>query len=250
MSDYIRESETRENRRLRIKRERRKKMFTRIFVLVVILIVVLLSLFMCNFKKDNSEKTTTKVETTKVQTTAQKETESEIIAKGLTEDEMGQSDPLFLQKDPRWANVKYGDSTIGGAGCGPVCLSMVVYSLTRDETITPDKVAKYAEKNGHYVKNAGTAWSLFTAGGKHYGLKVNGLSISESEMKNALDKGGKLILSVKPGIFSRGPHIIEIYGYDNSGFKVNEPLSSKRSAKTYKFNQFKDIIKAIWAYNN
>ena len=69
-------------------------------------------------------------------------------------------------------------------------------------------------------------------------------------MKNALDKGAKLILSVKPGVFSGGHHIIEIYGYDNDGFKVNEPLSTKRSAKKYKFDQFKGIIKAIWAYNN
>ncbi len=248
MSDYIRESEARENRRLRIKRERRKKMFTRILVLVVILIIVLLSLFMCNSKKDTNKEVASKVETTKVIKTTKEETTD--IPKGLTEDEEGQSDPLFLQKDPRWKDVKYGDSTIGGAGCGPVCLSMVAFSLTRDNTITPIKVAKYAEENGHYVKNAGTAWSLFTAGGEHYGLKVNGLSISESEMKNALDKGAKLILSVKPGVFSRGPHIIEIYGYDDSGFKVNEPLSVKRSSKTYKFDQFKDIIKAIWAYTN
>ena len=248
MSDYIRESETREVRRQRMKRQRRKAILMRCLVLVVILIVVLLSLFMCNSKKEDKEKVTTKVETTKeVKTTEEVTTE---IPKGLTEDEEGQSDPLFLQKDPRWADVKYGDSTIGGAGCGPVCLSMVAFSLTRDDTITPIKVAKYADENGHYIKNAGTAWSLFTAGGEHYGLKVNGLSISESEMKNALDKGAKLILSVKPGVFSRGHHIIEIYGYDDSGFKVNEPLSRERSSKTYKFDEFKSIIKAIWAYNN
>ncbi len=226
-------------------------MLMRGLVLVVILIIVLLSLFMCNSKKDDKE--TTEVETTVVETTKDIETtkeEATELPKGLTEDEEGQADPLFLQKDPRWGNAKYGDSTVGRAGCGPVCLSMVVFSLTRDNTITPDKVAKYAEENGHYVKNAGTAWSLFTAGGKHYGLKVNGLSISEDEMKNQLDKGAKLILSVKPGIFSKSGHIIEIYGYDESGFKVNEPLSRKRSSKTYKFDQFKDIIKAIWAYNN
>ena len=250
MSDYNRESEAREIRRQRMKRQRRKVILMRSLVLVVILIIVLLSLFMCNSKKDDKE--TAKVET-KVETTKEVKTAEEIttkITKGLTEDEEGQSDPLFLQRDPRWKDVKYGDSTIGSAGCGPVCLSMVAFSLTRDDTITPIKVAKYADENGHYVKNAGTAWSLFTAGGGHYGLKVNGLSISESEMKNALDKGAKLILSVKPGIFSHGPHIIEIYGYDNSGFKVNEPLSRKRSSKTYKFDEFKDIIKAIWAYNN
>ena len=248
MSDYNRESEAREIRRQRMKRQRRKVILMRSLVLVVILIIVLLSLFMCNSKKDSKKETTTKIETTKeIKTTEEETTE---IPKGLTEDEEGQSDPLFLQRDPRWKEVKYGDSTIGGAGCGPVCLSMVAFSLTRDDTITPIKVAKYADENGHYVKNAGTAWSLFTAGGEHYGLKVNGLSISESEMKNALDKGAKLILSVKPGIFSHGPHIIEIYGYDNSGFKVNEPLSRKRSSKTYKFDEFKDIIKAIWAYNN
>lgn len=246
MSDYIRESETRELRRQRMKRQRRKVMLMRILVIAVILIIVLLSLFMCKSKKNTEVETTTK-SSSKATTTKVKETK---VVAGLTEDEMGENDPLFLQKDIRWGNKKYGDSTIGRAGCGPVCLSMVVFSLTRDDSITPDKVAKYAEENGHYVKNAGTAWSLFTEGGKHYGLKVSGLSISETEMKNALDKGAKLILSVKAGVFSGASHIIEIYGYDKSGFKVNEPLSEKRSSKTYKFDQFKDIIKAIWAYTN
>ena len=248
MDNNLRESEARENRRLRMKRERRRVMFTRLLVLVVILIIVLLSLFMCKSKRDSKQDETTKVETTKQPKPEKKETTN--IVSGLTEDEEGQNDPLFLQKDPRWGNKKYGDSTIGRAGCGPVCLSMVVFSLTRDNAVTPDKVAKYAEDNGHYVKGAGTAWSLFTDGGEHYGLKVNGLSVSESEMKNALDKGAKLILSVKAGAFSKANHIIEIYGYDDSGFKVNEPLSRERSSKTYKFDEFKSIIKAIWAYNN
>lgn len=38
--------------------------------------------------------------------------------------------PLFIQWDRRWGYASYGDSLIGVAGCGPVCLSMVAVGLT------------------------------------------------------------------------------------------------------------------------
>ena len=47
------------------------------------------------------------------------------------------SDPLFLQWDPRWGYTEYGeDSFLGLSGCGPTCLSMVLYYLTGDKSLT------------------------------------------------------------------------------------------------------------------
>ena len=60
----------------------------------------------------------------------------------LTQDEMEQDFPLFLQWDPRWGYGDYGDgSNIGLAGCGPTCLSMALFFLTVVEILTPDRLA-------------------------------------------------------------------------------------------------------------
>ena len=166
---------------------------------------------------------------------------------GITEEEKNEKYPLFNQWDERWGYVKYGDSNIGYAGCGPTCLSMVAYALTRNPKITPDKVAKYAEKHGHYVNNIGTSWTLFGAGAKHYGLRVSGLAVSKSEMKQTLKNGGLLILAVGKGDFTLGGHFVVVYGYENNGFKVNDPFSIARS-KTYNFNRLAKQTKTMWAY--
>ena len=59
--------------------------------------------------------------------------------------------PLFLQWDSRWGYVPYGQSNIGISGCGPTCLSMVLFSLTRNESLTPDALAGRAMEEGFYV---------------------------------------------------------------------------------------------------
>ena len=66
------------------------------------------------------------------------------VTGGITASEKEQEFPLFLQWDRRWGYESYGDSCIGLAGCGPTCLSMVLFYLTRDETYTPDKIAAYS----------------------------------------------------------------------------------------------------------
>ena len=66
--------------------------------------------------------------------------DSDGVTGGITASEKEQEFPLFLQWDPRWGYAPYGNSCIGLAGCGPTCLSMVLFCLTRDETITPDRI--------------------------------------------------------------------------------------------------------------
>lgn len=55
---------------------------------------------------------------------------------------------LLLQYDQRWDYGDYGNSSVAVSGCGPACLSMVITSLTGDDTITPYVVAQYASEQG------------------------------------------------------------------------------------------------------
>lgn len=172
------------------------------------------------------------------------------VTGGFTTAEKEQEFPLFLQWDPRWGYESYGESCIGLAGCGPTCLSMVLFYLTRDDTLTPDKIAKYSMENGYYVKGAGTAWTLMEDIPKLYGIKFTELSSSEHSIKAALDKGSIVVCAMGRGYFTTSGHYIVIYGYDEDGFMVNDPNCIARSNERWTFGEIQYQIKNIWAYKN
>lgn len=165
----------------------------------------------------------------------------------LTQDEMKQDFPLFLQWDPRWGYGDYGDgSNIGLAGCGPTCLSMALFYLTGDESLTPDRMAEYSMKNGYYISGTGTAWTLLQDLPEQYGISVSQPKAEENTMKTALDNGSVIICSMGPGDFTAAGHFIVIYGYDKKGFLVNDPNCVARSRQTWSFSELKGQIKNIW----
>lgn len=167
----------------------------------------------------------------------------------LTDYEKSISCPLFLQWDPRWGYEAYGDgSCIGMAGCGPTCLSMVLFYLTGNESFTPAKVAKYSMENGYYIEGTGTAWLLMenTMGCK---IKVTKPSLSLSSIRAVLDNGGFIICAMRAGDFTTEGHFIVIYGYDKDGFMVNDPNCVARSRKRWTYDELEWQIKSLWAYN-
>ncbi len=168
---------------------------------------------------------------------------------GITASEKEQEFPLFLQWDRRWGYESYGDSCIGLAGCGPTCLSMVLFYLTRDETHTPDSIAAYSMKNGYYVEGTGTSWALMEDVPKLYGIKVSSISRAANNMRAVLDNGGIIICAMGKGDFTISGHYIVIYGYDNEGFMVNDPNCVARSGRRWTFSEIETQIKSIWVYD-
>ena len=176
-------------------------------------------------------------------------TREHIVTGGLRDDEVPEDYPLFLQWDIRWGYMPYGSTggNMGSSGCGPACLSMAIFYLTGDRTCTPDAVAKYSEDNGYYVAGAGTAWSLLYDYPTTHGLTSVSVGKSESSFKAELDKGNILICSVREGNFTTGGHFILIYGYDENGFKVNDPKCIYRSRLSWTYKQIKGDIKKTWS---
>ena len=170
------------------------------------------------------------------------------VTGGFSEEELTEEFPLLLQWDKRWGYVDYGSNNIGVAGCGPTCLSMVILALTGNENATPDKLAEYSEENGHYVKGAGTAWSLMTEGAEAYGLRAEEISLDEKNMQDCLDNGNPIICAMRKGDFTISGHFIVIYGYDEKGFLVNDPNSTSRSGRQWEFETLRGQIKNLWAY--
>ena len=167
---------------------------------------------------------------------------------GLSELEKRQPFPLFLQWDPRWGYESYGsDSFIGVSGCGPTCLSMVLYYLTGDESLTPDRIADYAIENGYYVEGTGTAWALIKDFPRFYGIRVTEPEKSEQAFRSELDQGNMLVCAMGKGDFTTAGHFIVIYGYDDAGFKVNDPNCVARSRKRWDFESIGGQIKNVWS---
>lgn len=165
---------------------------------------------------------------------------------GLTKEEMQMEYPLFLQWDPRWGYQSYGDSNLAVAGCGPTSLSMALYYLTGDESLTPGVIADYAMENNYYMYGTGTLWALMDEAPIYYGVSSWTMEPEMFSMKQALDNGQILITSMRPGDFTAGGHFIVIYGYDETGFLVNDANCVARSRQTWSFEQLESQIKQMW----
>ena len=96
----------------------------------------------------------------------------------LTEKELQEEYPLFLQWDKRWGCLAYGDdSNVAISGCGPTTLAMAVVALTGNEEATPAAIAKFAMQEGFYMSGTGTMWSLMTEGAAAYGVRSEQINI-------------------------------------------------------------------------
>lgn len=173
----------------------------------------------------------------------------QVVTGGLTDAEKNTEYPLFLQWDSRWGYAPYGDnSNIGLCGCGPSCLSMVLYYKTRNASLTPDVLASYAMAHGYYVSEAGTSWSFMKDVAAQYGIQCKYLDKSEGSIKAELDNGNFIICAMAPGDFTAEGHFIVIYNYDEEGFFVNDPNSKSRSTKKWTYVEISNQIKKIWVY--
>lgn len=166
----------------------------------------------------------------------------------LTEKELQEKYPLFLQWDKRWGYLAYGDdSNVAISGCGPTTLAMAVVALTGNEEATPAAVAKFATQEGYYMSGTGTMWSLMTEGAAAYGVRSEQINISQIEIKQHLDQGDIVICSVRQGDFTTGGHFILLYDYDDEGFSINDPFSLYRSGQKWDYGKIRSQIKAVWA---
>ena len=159
----------------------------------------------------------------------------------------GDTVPLFLQWDTRWGYEKYGSDCIGITGCGPTCLAMAGYYLTRDGNFTPEKVAAFAWDNGYYAEGYGSSWTLISQGAGELGLTATELPLVKQKMVTALEEGKPIVLALGKGDFTQSGHYILLTGVEEEGFRVNDPNSRKNSEKLWTYEQLEKQIRNIWA---
>lgn len=155
--------------------------------------------------------------------------------------------PLFIQWDTQWGYAPYGNGIVGLDGCGPTCLSMVAVYYLQDTKLSPDYVARFADKNGYYVDGVGSSWSLISEGGKKLGLDVQEIPLDENVVKNNLQQDRAIICSVGEGDFTAKGHFIVLTAYNNGEITVNDPNSYSNSERKWTYERLKPQIKNMWA---
>ena len=157
--------------------------------------------------------------------------------------------PHLLQWDERWGYQIYGDNMIAVNGCGPTVISMVAAGLTGDNTITPYKVAKFAEQNGYYEGDAGTSWSLMTEGAQQFGIYGEEIGLSRDTVFSALENGYPVICSMRPGDFTTTGHFIVLVGIEDGKIRINDPNSVERSEKLWDYDTLEYQINNLWMFS-
>lgn len=164
----------------------------------------------------------------------------------LSEYENCESVPLFLQWDQRWGYEKYGSDMIAITGCGPTCLAMVGYYLTRDDWYTPENVAAFAWKNGYYAAGYGSSWTLISEGAGKLGLDVTEIPLVKKRITDNLEVGNPIILALGPGDFTTSGHYIVLTGLEDGLFRVNDPNSVENSETLWSYEQLESQIRNLW----
>lgn len=139
----------------------------------------------------------------------------------------------FNQLDQRYANQPYGTDNIGGYGCGPTSMAIVVSSLT-DDIVDPVEMAKWAYENGGWCKGQGSYHSFIPNAAKAWGLPVEGCTAAEPQrILDALSQGKLVVALMSKGHFTTTGHFIVLRGVKDGQILVADPASTSRSQKAW-----------------
>lgn len=164
----------------------------------------------------------------------------------MSEYESCKTVPLFIQWDKRWGYMDYSGGVAGLTACGPLCLSMAAYYLTKSPDMSPDKIIEFAKENNYYAEGNGSRWTLISEGGEKLGLSVTELPLVKSKIINSLENGFPVICAMGKGHFTSTGHFIVLTGCENGKFSVNDPNSRERSRQLWNYDEIKDEIRNIW----
>lgn len=126
----------------------------------------------------------------------------------------------FIYYEQTWdaySSYPYGRDTVGGYGCGPTSMAMVISNLT-GKRVSPTYMADWSVEHGYYVRGRGTAYGLFPAASKAFGIECDQISKDNKEaIVEALKDGKFLITVVRKGDFTNGRHFLLIRGITEDG---------------------------------
>ena len=139
----------------------------------------------------------------------------------------------FNQLDERYCNEPYGTDHIGGYGCGPTSMSIVVSSLA-GERVNPVEMAEWAYENGYWCSKSGSYHSLIPGAAQAWDLSVEGCTAAEPQrIVDALSEGKLVVAIMTKGHFTNGGHFIVLRGIQDGKILVADPASYTRSQQLW-----------------
>ena len=139
----------------------------------------------------------------------------------------------FNQLDERYAGKAYGTDNIGGYGCGPTAMAIVVSSLT-DDMVDPVEMAEWSYNNGYWCKSSGSYHALIPAAAGEWGLPVSGCTTAEPQRITDALANGKLVVAImSEGHFTSSGHFIVLRGVKDGKIMVADPASYTRSEQLW-----------------
>ena len=139
----------------------------------------------------------------------------------------------YNQLDERYANKPYGTDYVGGYGCGPTAMAIVVSSLTGN-MVDPAQMAEWSYNNGYWCNGSGSYHGLIPAAAKNWGLSVEGCSTAEPQrILDALAEGKLVVAIMSNGHFTKTGHFIVLRGVRDGKILVADPASYDRSGQAW-----------------
>lgn len=143
----------------------------------------------------------------------------------------------YSQLDRRWKDLPYGTDDIGGYGCGPTAMAIVVSSLTPDPA-DPPRMARWAYEHGCWCSGSGSRHSLIPKAAEAWGLKTESCTAGEPQRITDALRDGKLVVAIMGrGHFTKSGHFIVLRGVTPSGAVLTaDPASCSRSRREWDLN--------------
>lgn len=142
----------------------------------------------------------------------------------------------YNQTDEAWAEKKYGSDRLGGYGCGPAAMAMVVSSLT-DSDMDPALMAQHCVDHGYWARKHGSYLSIVPGTAEDFGLTCTSLPTEETDADLILQhllSGSLVVALMGPGHFTNGGHFIVLHGATLDGsVLVADPASRDRTLTTW-----------------
>ena len=140
----------------------------------------------------------------------------------------------YNQLDERWADEPYGTDNIGGYGCGPTSMSIVVSSLT-EQTVDPPAMAEWAYQHGYWCSGNGSYHSLIPGAAEGFGLSCESIATDDPQaVVDALASGKLIVALMSKGHFTSSGHFLVPRGVTAEGkILVADPASKKRSEQEW-----------------
>lgn len=142
----------------------------------------------------------------------------------------------YNQTDEAWAEKKYGSDRLGGYGCGPTAMAMVVSSLTEAD-MNPELMAQHCVDHGYWARKRGSYLSLVPGAAEDFGLTCTPLVPEETDaglISQHLFSGSLIVALMGPGHFTNGGHFIVLHGATLDGsVLVADPANRDRTLTTW-----------------